>query len=183
MSKAFDRIEWSFLQDVMLQMGFSSQWCNLIRQCISTTNISILLNGSPCVAYNPTRGVRQGDPLSPYLFIIVMEAFSRQLFHAEQQQLIEGMKIAPSAPSISHLFLADDCLLFMKADLNNVNNVLKIIEDFGAASGQLVNFNKSSVHFSIYVPQIFCRLLTRILMVPRMQMDERYLGIPLIIGK
>ncbi|XP_026383413.1 uncharacterized protein LOC113278906 [Papaver somniferum] len=183
MSKAFDRLEWSFLRDVMLQMGFCEEWCNLIMQCLSTTKISILLNGAPCNTYYPSRGIGHGDPLSPYLFIIVMEAFSRKLYTAEQNHQIEGIKIAPNAPPISHLFFADDCLLFANADLLNVNNLLQIIEDFGAASGQMVNFSKSIVHFSINVPQRFCRILSRRLKVPSMNPNEKYLGIPLLIGK
>ncbi|RZC81200.1 hypothetical protein C5167_043775 [Papaver somniferum] len=183
MSKAFDRLEWSFLRDVMIKMGFCSEWCDLIMQCVSTTHISILLNGVPCESYKPTRGVRQGDPLSPYLFIIVGEAFSRQLLSAEQENKIQGIKIAPHAPSVSHLFFADECLLFINANLFNVNNLLKIIEDFSAASGQMVNFNKSNVHYSIHVPHRFRRILTRRLKVPIMTAKEKYLGIPLLIGK
>ncbi|XP_026419375.1 uncharacterized protein LOC113315294 [Papaver somniferum] len=112
-----------------------------------------------------------------------MEAFSRQLIQAEQCNKIQGIKIAAGAPSISHLFLTDDCLLFINADMHNVNNLLDIIKDFGEASGQLVNFNKSSVYYSVHIPQRFCRLLIRWLKVPRMKSNERYLGLPLLIGK
>ncbi|XP_026396445.1 uncharacterized protein LOC113291087 [Papaver somniferum] len=146
MSKAFDRVEWPFLMDIMHKIGFCEYFCKLIMQCIGITKISILLNGAPCNSYIPTRGIRQGDPFSPYLFIILMEAFSRQLLYAEQNGSIEGIKIAPRDPSISHLFFADDCLLFTTADLYNVNNLLQIIDSFGNASGQLLNFNKSSRH-------------------------------------
>lgn len=129
------------------------------------------------------RGARQGDPLSPYLFIIVMKVFSRKLYHVENMKQIEGIKIAPGDPSIPHLLFADDCLLFLKVDFHNVNNVLKIIEDFRRASGQMVNFNKSNVYFSAQVPRRFCRILTRRLKVPKMQSNTRYLGIPLIIWR
>ncbi|XP_026414137.1 uncharacterized protein LOC113309835 [Papaver somniferum] len=96
---------------------------------------------------------------------------------------IEGIKIAPGAPSISHLFFADDCLLFANVDLHNVNNLLQIIEEIGAASRQMVNFTKSSVFYSANVPPRFCIILTRRLKVPYMNPKEKYLGMPLLIGK
>ncbi|XP_026399163.1 uncharacterized protein LOC113295015 [Papaver somniferum] len=96
MSKAFDIVKWGFLGDILKAFGFSEHWCDLIYQCISTSSISIMLNGSPCKSYRPTRGLRQGDPLSPYLFIICMETFSRYLLQAEQNNLIHGVKAGRS---------------------------------------------------------------------------------------
>ncbi|XP_026396597.1 uncharacterized protein LOC113291260 [Papaver somniferum] len=111
-----------------------------------------------------------------------MEAFSHQLFHAENNNKIQGIRIAAGAPSIS-LFFAYDCLLFISVDMHNVNNLLDIVKEFGQASGQIVNFTKSSVYYSVHVPQRFCRTLTKRLKVPRMSPNERYLGLPLLIGK
>ncbi|XP_026417281.1 uncharacterized protein LOC113312760 [Papaver somniferum] len=93
MAKAFDRVNWDFLLQVLSQMGFSSQWFNLIHQCISTTSMAVLVNGSPGKFFKPSRGLRQGDPLSPYLFLFCMKALSRYLTHAETQQQIHGIKI------------------------------------------------------------------------------------------
>lgn len=111
LSKAFDMVEWSFLISILRQLGFHSDWIYMIKQCVSTTNISLLINGSPSASFTPTRGIRQGDPLSPYLFLFVMEAFSRLLQHSVVSDQLQGLRINKHFPAIHHLFFADDCLL------------------------------------------------------------------------
>ncbi|XP_026422199.1 uncharacterized protein LOC113318244 [Papaver somniferum] len=107
-----------------------------------------------------------------------MEAISRQLIHVQHNGKIQGIKIAAGAP-----FILRRRLSFLNADMHNINNLLDIFKDFGKASGQLVNFNKSSIYYTVHVPQRFCIMLTRRLKVPRMNSHERYLGLPLLIGK
>lgn len=116
-------------------MGLCDGWCKLIHQCISISHSSILVNRVPCKPFNPSRGLRQGDPMSPYLFILCMESFSRTLSDAENKGLISGFKINKNCPSISHLLFADDCLIFAKANTNESKNLLKILEDYGKTSG------------------------------------------------
>lgn len=183
LSKDFDRVEWSFLIKIMQQMGFVDDWCALVHQCISTTEIQIQLNGAPCSSFKPSRGLRQGDPLSPYLFLLSMEVFTRALAHAEQHKMIQGIKIARHAPQVSHLLFADDCLLFTKANIHNVNNLLDVIHAFMQSSGQQVNFQKSSVFFSKNVHPRHSRILARRLKVNKMSLEEKYLGIPLFLNR
>jgi hypothetical protein len=75
-SKAYDRVEWNFLEKVMRRLGFAEQWINLVMMCVRTANYAILLNGNPVERFYPTRGIRQGDPISPYLFLLCVEALS-----------------------------------------------------------------------------------------------------------
>jgi hypothetical protein len=148
MSKAYDRVEWTFLRAVMNKMGFDSRWVDLVMKCVSTINYAVLINGSPMGIFYPSRGLRQGDPLSPYLFLLCAECLSNLLSNAEKKDYITGVPISPKGPFISHLLFADDCILFCKANRVEWRRSLKLINVYEAGSGQKVNFNKTSVFFS-----------------------------------
>ncbi|XP_026398844.1 uncharacterized protein LOC113294677 [Papaver somniferum] len=145
MAKVFDRVDWSFLMAIMKPMGFSDKWCNLLHHYISTTNMVGLVNGDPGKFLRPSRGLKQGDPLSLYLFIFYRESLSRSLVNAEQLGLIHGTQISPGALLISHLLFADDCMVFYKANMNEYNNLVDI---FSSSSGQMINFFKYGIFFS-----------------------------------
>lgn len=105
LSKAFVRLEWTFILAVFEKLGFSEQWCNMIAQCISTMSYSVLVNGSPGETFHPSRGIRQGDCLSPYIFVLCMEVLSQLLVKAEDEKMIQGFKFRKRSPSIFHLSL------------------------------------------------------------------------------
>ncbi|KAL3642607.1 hypothetical protein CASFOL_013422 [Castilleja foliolosa] len=119
-----------------------------INECISTTSLSFLLNGSPFGCVKPTRGIRQGDPLSPFLFVLYMEVLSRLLMKEEALGHFKGIKIARTAPSINHLLFADDLVIYCRARPDDALCIKSILSKFTLWSSQKPNFDKSIIHFS-----------------------------------
>ena len=120
MSKAYDRVEWVFLEKILLKMGFQDTWVAMIMQCITTISYSIMVNGEPKGLIHPSRGLWQGDPLSPFLFLFCAEGLNALLTQAAKIGDIPGYSLCRAGPKITHLFFADDCLLFCRATLLNV---------------------------------------------------------------
>jgi hypothetical protein len=136
MERAFDHMEWSFLFKVLSSLGFSSKWIHMIDQCISTVSFSILLEGSPFGKFAPSRGLRQGDPLSPFLFILGSEALSRLLIKEELAGNLYGIKISRNSPPVFHLLFADDLMVFSKGTANEASCIMRCISKFSSWSGQ-----------------------------------------------
>ncbi|XP_026399862.1 uncharacterized protein LOC113295753 [Papaver somniferum] len=149
----------------------------------STVSYSVLVNGSPGETFHPSRGIRQGDCLSPYIFILCMEVLSQLLLKADEDNLIQGFKFKKNSPSISHLFFADDCMLFVKASVTYARNLLKIINVFANASGQAINFEKSGFITSGKMHHKHIKILSKTLKMKFLSNSEKYLGTPLFIGK
>ena len=147
-AKAYDRLEWSFIKSTMLSMGFPPHLVSLIIRCVTTVFYNILINGRSSVRFKPHWGIRQGDPLSPYLFIICANVFSNLISKAQLDNKIHGIKIAPGAPEISYLFFVDDSLIFCRANKSEATQLKQIITTYQEASGQLVNLDKSGILFS-----------------------------------
>lgn len=148
MNKAYDRVEWHFLESMMLKMGFAVQWVDTIMWCVRSVSYRVKVNRKFTEAFVPERGLRQGDPLSPYLFILCAEAFSILLGRADMDGSLEGVQICPGAPRIHHLFFADDSLIIMKANVASALKLREILGLYEAHSGQMINKAKSSAMFS-----------------------------------
>jgi hypothetical protein len=183
MAKAYDRVEWEFLQATMTSMGFPSNLITIIMKCVTTVSFSILLNGVPTKSFYPKRGLRQGDPLSPYLFIICADVLSNLLIKAQEENIIKGVKVAHGAPELTHLLFADDSLIFCRANDEEVKQVSNIITDYQNASGQLVNINKSEIMFSKHVREEVKRSIHQILPMQQVKQFAKYLGMPTYIGR
>ena len=121
--------------------------------CISLVQYKILINGQPKGHIIPNRGLRQGDPLSPYLFILCTEALIANIRKKEEEKLLTGLKITHGSPAVSHLLFADDSIFFCKANRQECEVILHILKDYERASGQQINFLKSSIQYGHKVPE------------------------------
>ena len=148
LEKAYDRLEWSFVYNVLQAFHFPINIINLIMSCISNTSLSVLVNGSTLDPIRPSRGIRQGDPISPYLFILCTEYLGFLIEKKCSNGSWCSLKASHGNIKISHLFFADDLILFAKAT-NEIGDVIsEVLNDFCLESGQKISFTKSRIYFS-----------------------------------
>ena len=146
--KAYDHVNWEALLDLLNRMGFGVKWCKWIHNCISTVQFSVLIKGSPTDFFSSSRGLRQGDPPSPMLFLIMMEVFSRMLRRGEGAGLIRGFKVEGrrgGGKCVSHLLFADDTILSCDADVEQILHIRLLLLCFQAVIGLKVNVQKSEM--------------------------------------
>ena len=148
LEKAYDRLEWDFICEVLTFFKFPPSFVNLLLECVSTSSFSILVNGGQMETFKPFRGIRQGDPLSPYLFILCMEYFSLKILEACDNNSWKAIKTSRSGLVFSHLFFADDLLFCAEASISCCHTITRVLADFCYHSGHKVNLTKSKVFFS-----------------------------------
>ena len=129
---------------VLKAFGFSNNFINLIYQCLSMVEFTLLFNGGLEPSFFPSRGLRQGDPLSPYLFILGNEVLMRLINREVSQKNLTGVKLFNTPPPISKLCYADDILLFCKAKSFELAILRNCLEKFCSRSGQSISVEKSS---------------------------------------
>ncbi|XP_072058188.1 uncharacterized protein [Arachis hypogaea] len=183
MNKAYDRLEWDFLEMVLRKFGFAEKWIDLVMKCVRSASYRIKVNGELSKKIKPQRGLRQGDPLSPYLFILAAEVFTTLMQEARTKGKITGLKIAPTAPTLTHLLFADDCIIFAKAKEEEIFQIITVLNEYTEASGQRINMNKSGISFESQVP-IQTRVdIEEILGMTTWDTPGKYLGLPAIWGR
>ncbi|XP_043692868.1 secreted RxLR effector protein 78-like [Telopea speciosissima] len=139
MKKAYDGLEWQFIEHILLKMGFASHWVKMIMACLLPVSYQILINDAPRGTIVPSRGIRQGDPLSPALFILCSHTLSCLLQKAESDGDIKGIRVRNRAPPITHLLFADDSLLFAEGKLEELYVIKSCLSTYCKASGQEIN--------------------------------------------
>lgn len=148
MSKAYDRVEWNFLRAMLEKFGFDRKLVNLLLECVTSARYRINHAGKEFGLIEPGRGIRQGDPLSSYIFLICMEGLTALIQENERRKNIKGIKVARGAPVLSHMFFADDSYIYCQANREAANKVISMLQMYEKASGQKLNAIKSSVFFS-----------------------------------
>lgn len=144
LNKAFDSINWNFIIHTLTAMNFPPFFINLIREYISTTQFSVCINGELCGYFKGIKGLRQGDPLSPYLFVIALEVFSH-LLNREYNNANIGFHPLASDPHVSHLAFADDIMVFFDGEENSLRNITSVLDNFHLWSGLQMNKDKTEL--------------------------------------
>lgn len=182
MAKAYDQVEWNYLQGIMLSLGFAESFVNTIMRCVSSVAFSVRVNGNLSRPFRPTRGIRQGDPISPYLFLLCSEGLSCLLKEVGPLHLSRGVRVGVHAPWISHLLFADDCIVFSEASRRGAERLHHVLEIYSRGSGQLVNKDKSAVFFSSNCDEDAKQEVRTVLQIEMEALAEKYLGLPTALG-
>ena len=178
--KAYDKLNWKLLLTVLREMGFGGKWIGWIKWCISTASFSVIINGSPTGFFKSSKGLRQGDPLSPHLFVLGMEVLSILIDKATRGGYLAGYNFRNSfddVTNVSHLLSADETLVLCKDSEDEILNLSWILLYFEALSRLRINLDKSIIMLVGNVDnlnQLTCELGCRVRSLP-----SSYLGLPL----
>ncbi|GJZ99827.1 putative RNA-directed DNA polymerase, eukaryota, reverse transcriptase zinc-binding domain protein [Tanacetum coccineum] len=175
--KAFDSLRWDFLDLILEKFDFGLKWRSWIKGCLQNGRSSILVNGSPTDEFELFRGLRQGDPMSPFLFILAMEGLHSLMCKAETIGLFKGVSIGNNNLCISHLMYADDVIIFGDWSLVNANNLISILRCFYLILGLKINVQKSNV-FGVGVTDAEVSHMAHIIGCEAAKFLFKYLGIP-----
>nr|XP_025628683.1 uncharacterized protein LOC112721874 [Arachis hypogaea] len=160
------------------KMGFGQRWGGWIKECVTTASMSLLVNGSPSKPFKMERGLRQGDPLSPFLFVLVVDVLHRMIGEAVRNGRITPLLLGRDNIELSHLQFADDTILFCPPDEGTIRNYHRLLRCFELMSGLAINFEKSSL-IPVSCERMWVRRMCRLLGCKEASLPVRYLGIPL----
>jgi hypothetical protein len=183
LEKAFDNVNWDFLKSCLHDFGFPDATTRLIMHCVTSSNFSLLWNGNKMPPFKPTHGLRQGDPLSPYLFILCMEKLSTAINDAVHQGTWTPIHISDNGPRLSQLLFADDVLLFTTAKNSQLRFISDLFDRFSRASGLKINLSKSRAFYSAGTPQSKINKLTSITGIRSTTSLDKYQGFPILNGR
>lgn len=176
-AKAFDSVRWDFLIACLLSLNLPQDYIQRLAACFTSPSFSVGINGRLHGFFKGTRGLRQGDPLSPYLFGLVMNILSHKLNEAAQSGRF-GFHPRCQESGLTHLCFADDILVFTDGSLNSVQMILQVLDEFKAFSGLSISVEKSCF-FSSGLSEVEIDAITETCGIPAGTFPIRYLGLPL----
>ncbi|KAL6141498.1 hypothetical protein ACLB2K_059786 [Fragaria x ananassa] len=180
LSKAYDKLSWNFIEQVLNEVKLPANFVKIIMSCVSTASYQIIVNEELSNSFSGSRGIRQGDPLSPYLFVLCMEKLSHSIQTVVEMGHWKPIQSSQSGPHISHLFFADDLILFSEASSTQAIVMKEVMNLFCSLSGQSVSFEKSMVYCSPNVRSSLAKNISRICGSSLTADLGVYLGMPLI---
>jgi hypothetical protein len=183
LQKAYNRINWSFLRNVLQKFGFADVFINWIMECISTVSSAIIINEGKFGMFKHSRGLRQGDPLSSYLFILCQEVLLRMLDREFSEGRLSGVETSLSDLTLIHVMYVDDIVLFTKADNRETTRLNECLDLYCSQSGQAINRAKSGIAFSKATTKPAMRSVKQVLQMKKLQQDAKYLGAPRFLSR
>ncbi|KAH9783625.1 reverse transcriptase domain-containing protein [Citrus sinensis] len=180
LEKVYDRLNWSFIFNTLQQTGIPIQLSRLVMECVTSARMSILWNGEATAEFIPGRGICQGDPLSPYIFVLCIERLSHGITQAVRDGSWKPIPLAKHGTPLTHLFFADDLLLFAEASIDQAYTIDAILDNFCRSSEAKVHKSKTKIYFSKNVVSREAQLLNNVLGYSATNDLGCYLGMPLI---
>eukprot|EP00253_Pinus_taeda_P004755 PITA_04755 len=177
-AKAYDKLSWKYIRKILIAFGFDHNWVRWILALITSASFSIPVNGSPSETFTPSRGLRQGDPLSPFLFILMMEGLGKAIKHAKIVGKIRGIQLSDNGQALTHQQFVDDTMLQGIPIVKESLAYKQILNEFSMASGMETNLSKSK-NFFFNTNITIQRNMSRILGFQRDSLPLKYLGVPL----
>ncbi|XP_026419623.1 uncharacterized protein LOC113315575 [Papaver somniferum] len=180
-SQAYDSVSWEFLFQVLQKIGFSKNWCDWLHILFKSAKISVIVNGGPCGFFSVGRGLRQGDPLSPILFVLMEEVLSKGITQMVNEGLIVSM-VERKGIHPTHLFFADDVFIFWNGAKKSILSLMRLLEDYQKCSRQIINRHKSKM-FIDGASELRKLQIKEIIQMEISSFPDKYLGVMLIIGR
>eukprot|EP00253_Pinus_taeda_P012543 PITA_12543 len=177
-AKAYDKVNWIYIKKVLTAFGFDHNWVRWVMAFVTSSNFSILVNGSPSEIFLPSKDLRQGDLLSPFLFILMMEGLGQSIKHGRVTGRIQGLQLTENGHVLTHQKFVDDTMLQGIPTVKEALAYKQILDDFAKAIGMEVNLTKSKVFF-FNTHIAIQRNVSRILGFQRQSLPSKYLGVPL----